>query len=142
MFRFYRSVSNSSLNKNGKLSDKNSRTPNNVDQMLELKKVRLKNPKNVIIETLNINYISGNLDKLKCLISSHADILVLTETKLDETFTSSSFLIDGFSSPFWLDRSRKGGGILRYVRGDNSSKLLTKHSIPKWQKRIICLNKC
>ena len=71
--------------------------------MWELKKLRLKNPKNVTTGNLNINSISGKFDQLKCLISNHVDILVLTETKLDEMFTTSSFLIDGFSSPFWLD---------------------------------------
>ena len=40
------------------LSDVNSSTPNNIDQIWELKKVRLKNPKNVIIGNLNINSIS------------------------------------------------------------------------------------
>ena len=58
------------------------------------------------------------------------DILVLTEIKLDETFITSSFLTDGFSSPFRLDRNRKGGDILIYVRGDITSKLFTKHIFP------------
>ena len=49
---------------------------------------------------------------------------VLTETKLDETFTTSSFLLDGFSLPFWLDQNGKGGGILIYVRSDIPYKLL------------------
>ena len=129
-FRFYRTVSNSSSNKNGKLSDMNSSTPNNIDQMWELKKVRLKNLKKVIIRNLNINSISGKFDQLKCLISNHVNILILTETKLDETFRTSSFLIDGFSSPIRLDRNRKVGSILIYVRNDISSKLLTKHSFP------------
>ena len=71
--------------------------------MWEFKKVRLKNPKNIIIGNRNINSKSRKLDQLKCLISNHVDILVLTETKLDETFTTSSFLINGFSSPFRLD---------------------------------------
>ena len=68
-FRFYTTVSNrSSLNKNGKLSDINSSTPDNIDQMWELQKVRLKNPKNVIIGNLNVNSISGKCDQLKFLI--------------------------------------------------------------------------
>ena len=71
--------------------------------MWEFKKVRLKNPKNIIIGNRNINSKSRKFDQLKCLISNHVDILVLTETKLDETFTTSSFLINGFSSPFRLD---------------------------------------
>ena len=87
--------------------------------------------KNVIIGNISINSISGKFDQLKCLISNHVDILVLTETKLGETFTTSSFLIDDFSSFFRLDRNRKGGGIFIYVRSDIPSKLLTKHGFFK-----------
>ena len=64
--------------------------------MWELTKVKTKKSKKT-------NSISGKFDRLNCLISNHVDILVLTETKLDEMFTTSSFLTDGFSSPFWLD---------------------------------------
>ena len=71
--------------------------------MWEFKKVRLQNPKNIIIGNRNINSKSRKIDQLKSLFSNHVDILVLTETKLDETFTTSSFLINGFSSPFRLD---------------------------------------
>ena len=62
-------MSNSSLNKNGKLSDIDSSTPNKFDQMWELQKLKLKNPKHLIIENLNINSISGKFDQLKCLLS-------------------------------------------------------------------------
>ena len=89
--------------------------------MWELTKVKTKKSKKT-------NSISAKFDRLKCLISNHVDILVLTETKLDEMFTTSSFLIDGFSSPFWLDWNRKGGSILIYVRSDIPSNLLTKHT--------------
>ena len=98
--------------------------------MWELKKIRLKNLKYVIIRNLNINSISGKFDQLKCLISNHVDILVLTETKLDEMFTRFSFLVDGFSLPFRLDRNQKGGGLLIFVRSDIPTKLLTEHSFP------------
>ena len=130
-FRFYSTVSSISLSKSAKLSGINSSAPNNIDQIWELKTVRLKNPKNVMTINLNINSISGKFNQLKCLIQNHVDILVLTETKLDdETFTTSSFLIDGFSSPFWLYQNRKGSGILTYMRGYISSKSLTKHNFP------------
>ena len=129
-FRFYRTVSSISLSKSAKLSGINSSAPNNIDQIRELKTVRLKNPKNVMTINLNINSISGKFNQLKCLIQNHVDILVLTETKLnDETFTTSSFLIDGFFSPFWLYQNRKGS-ILIYMRGYIPSKSLTKHNFP------------
>ena len=54
----------------------------------------------------------------------------MTEAKLDETFSTSSFLIDGFFSPFRLGRNRLGGSTLIYVRSDIPSKLLTKHNFP------------
>ena len=98
--------------------------------MWELKKVRLKNPKHVVIGNLYINSIPGKCHQLKCLISNHVDVLVLTETKLDEMFATSSFLIDGFSLTFQLGQNRKWGGILIYLRIDIPSKLLTKHSFP------------
>ena len=111
-FRFYRRVSNSSVNKSTNSSDIDSSRPNDIDQIWELKKIRLKNPNNVVLGNLNINFISRKFEQLKYLISNHVDILVLTETKLNKTFATSSFLIDGFSSPFRLNRNRKGGSIL------------------------------
>ena len=42
--------------------------------------------------------------------------MVILETKLDESFPTSQFLIDGFKKPFRCDRNSNGGGILVYVR--------------------------
>ena len=58
------------------------------------------------------------------------DILIITETKLDDTFPVSQFHIDGFSKPYRLDRNRNGGGVIIYVREDIPSKILTKHVLP------------
>ena len=43
---------------------------------------------------------------------------MISGTKLDESFPQGIFLIDGFSSPYRLDRDSKGGGIMLYVRED------------------------
>ena len=58
------------------------------------------------------------------------DILIITETKLDDTFPVSQFHIDGFSKPYRLDRDRNGGGVIIYVRVDIPSKIFTKHVLP------------
>ena len=42
---------------------------------------------------------------------------MISETKLDENFPTSRFMINGFSAPFRLDRNDKGGGIILYIRG-------------------------
>ena len=54
--------------------------------------------------------------------------MLLAEKNLYETFTTSSFLIDGVSSSFQPDRNQRGGGTLTYVRSNIRSKLLTKHN--------------
>ena len=45
-------------------------------------------------------------------------MFMVSETKIDDIFPESQFLIEGFSKPFRLDRTAKGGGILLYIRED------------------------
>ena len=37
---------------------------------------------------------------------------MISETKIDESFPLSQFMIDGFSMPYRCDRNSHGGGIL------------------------------
>ena len=46
------------------------------------------------------------------------------ETKLDNTFPISQFLMQGYSAPFRKDRTSKAGGILLYVREDIPRKII------------------
>ena len=43
------------------------------------------------------------------------DFLMITETKLDDSFPEQQFHIESFNIPFRLDRNRHGGGLLLYV---------------------------
>ena len=52
---------------------------------------------------------------LKTMLTRDIDILMITETKLDDSFPVSQFEIDGFSTPFRQDRNKNGGGILLYI---------------------------
>ena len=49
---------------------------------------------------------------------------MVSGTKIDMSFPTSQFVIQGFAAPFRLDRTNTGGGILIYVRDDIPSKLL------------------
>ena len=49
---------------------------------------------------------------------------MILETKIDEIFPKGNFLIEGFSTPYRLDRDSKGGEILLYVREDIASNLI------------------
>ena len=46
------------------------------------------------------------------------DILVVTESKLDESFPAGQFCMQGYCPPFRLDRNANGGGVPIYVRDD------------------------
>ena len=61
------------------------------------------------------------------------DILLITETKIDDSFPVSQFCIEGFSTPFRLDRNAHGSGILLYVREDIPTKLIKS---TKFEKHI------
>ena len=65
------------------------------------------------------------------LVSNNLDILMISETKTDDAFPDSQFLIEGFSSPYRLDRTSKGGRILLYIREDIPSKYIKNVKIDK-----------
>ena len=43
---------------------------------------------------------------------------MISETKLDQSFPTNQFMINGFSIPFCLDRNDKDGSIILYIRQD------------------------
>ena len=60
----------------------------------------------------------------------YVDVLIITETKLDDTFLTSQLLVTGFSVPYKLDQNRNGGGIMIFIRDDIPSRVLTRHIFP------------
>ena len=60
----------------------------------------------------------------------YIEIFVVIETKFEETFLESLFLMDGFSKPYRLDRYKNGEGIMIFMRDTISSKILEKHIFP------------
>ena len=65
-----------------------------------IKQYRLKNTNKVILAHLNINSIRNKFSCLKELVSDNIDVLVIEETKLDETFPEKAFMIPGYKKPF------------------------------------------
>ena len=86
-----------------------------------LTQIRIKNPKQLINAHLNINSLRNKFDQLKILVQ---DILMVTESKLDDTFPDSQFHIPGYKVPFPKDRNKLGGWIIVFVRDDISCKNL------------------
>ena len=118
---------------NGGINAKFSNEINNnkfLDPLSTIKNLRLSNVKSVVIGNLNTNSLPIKVNQLKELVLKYVDILILTETKLDNSSPNSQFSVDGFSEPFRIDRNRSGGEVMIYVRDDIQSKLLTKHFFP------------
>ena len=90
----------------------------------ELNSLRNKNVNNIIIAQLNINSITHKFDQLSFIIQGNVDVLLVSETKLNETFPTDQFHIAGYSQPYRRDRNRYGGGVMIFVREDLPSKQL------------------
>ena len=72
---------------------------------------------------LNINSLRNKFNQLQELVLKHVDILVLTETKLDDSFPNSQFSVDGFSEPFRIDRNLE---LYKKAKYDASKLITTK----------------
>ena len=85
-----------------------------TDCFTELTTFRFKNPKNLIMGHLNINSLRNKFEFLKPIISPNFDILLVSETKLYESFPNNQFSISGCRM-FRQDRNCFGGGLCIYV---------------------------
>ena len=63
----------------------------------------------LIFSHLNINSIRNKFEYLATQVKGKIDILMVSETKINESFPKGNFLIAGFSTPYRLDRDSKGG---------------------------------
>ena len=91
----------------------------------DLKSLRIRNLNKIIVGHLNINSIRNKFYFLTHQVKGNTDMLMISETKLDESFPPSQSLLDGYSVPSGFDRNGDGGGILLYIREDIPSKLLS-----------------
>ena len=92
--------------------------------------LRNNNKNRLIFGHLNINSIRNKIEMLSNIIVGKLDILLLSETKIDDSFLTGQFHIPGFSTPYRSNRSNHGGGLLLYTRYDIPSKLLSKFIMP------------
>ena len=86
------------------------------NDLLLLYKQEKSNHNRLSFSTLNANSIPNKLDDIRITIANFVDILVITESKLDQSFLESQFFINRFSKPLRKDRNRYGGGLLMYVK--------------------------
>ena len=67
-----------------------------------LHRVRIENLSRIIFKQLNITSIRNKFDLLMNIIKNEIDILMISETKIDNSFPISQFIMTGYSIPFGL----------------------------------------
>ena len=72
---------------------------------------------NPLICYLNINSVRNKMADVQIFIQNiPLDYLVLSETKLDESFPNAQFNLDGYKIRGRRDRDKSGGGFIAFVR--------------------------
>ena len=69
----------------------------------------LRNLNRLIFGQININSIRNKFELLFSLVLNNIDVLLISETKIDNTFPVSQFFVRGYSVPFRLVRAGNGG---------------------------------
>ena len=98
-----------------------------VDQILF--DVKFNNPSNLNFTYLNINSVRNKFENFKEIVNGNVDIFTIAETKLDGSFPTSQFELEGYYSPFRLDITKQGGGLLVYLKSSIPSRQLSYGSI-------------
>ena len=106
--------------------------------MLKLRKIGIKNPNKIIIAHLNINSIRNKFEILLLLFHGVIDILTICETKIDDSFLTEQFIIEGYSTIYRLDRNYKGGRIMLIVKDNLLTSRLDQYCFP-YEIGIFCI---
>ena len=99
--------------------------------------MRNSNPHNIIIGHLNVNSVKNKIFSIKTYFQNYLDLLVLAETKLDQTHPTAEIFIEGYRKPFRKDKSKHSGGLLLYVSEEIPSRELTRHTCPNDIQNIV-----
>ena len=87
------------------------------DIQKDLRKIKNKYPKNILMSYININSVRHKLDNLESLIGGIMDIICIAETKIDGSLPQSQFSLNGYKNPpYRLDISDRSGGLLTFLK--------------------------
>ena len=118
-----------SLSHQCKLLNISSRLTNNItDAKIGLQEMKRSSPERLILGHVNINSIRNKFDALTYINGNNIDIILISETKIDDKFPAAQFFIKGFSAPYRQERNRTGAGLLLFVREDVPSRILNPKS--------------
>ena len=94
------------------------------DAKIRLKVMKENTPNKIIVGHLINNSFRNKVEALQCVSNRNLDIILLWEIKLDDSFPSAQFMLQGYGIPYRLDRNSNGVGLLLYVCEDIPFKFL------------------
>ena len=94
------------------------------DCLSVLKALHSDNSNKLIFTHININSVRNKFGFPSTQVKGNTDVLMVSETKIDNSFLVGNFVVDGFSRPYWLYRDSNGCNIMLYFREDIPSNLL------------------
>ena len=104
-------------------------TENDIkDAKKGLKEIKLQSPDKLILGYLNISLVRNKFEALTYIIDNNIDLLLISETKLYDSFPTAQFQMKGLSVPYKYDGNGKGGGLPLYECEDIQSKVLISKS--------------
>ena len=75
---------------------------------------------------------------LSLLFHGVIDILMIRETKIDDSFPTEQFITEGYSTIYRLDRNDRVGGIMLTVKDNLLTSRLDKYCFPN-KIEVFCI---
>lgn len=75
-----------------------------------------------MVDEINTKSNRNKFKALNKLIINNINIIMVFETKIDDTFPVSKPCVNGYFSPYCPDRTSKGRGLLSYMKKNIPSK--------------------
>ena len=92
--------------------------------------LRCGNLNKLVFAHMNINSIRNKFGLFSDQVRGNVDVLIVSETKIDDNFPIANFLIHGFSLPYRLDHDSKDCGIMLYITENIPSNFLATDEEP------------
>ena len=87
-----------------------------------------------------MNFLRNKFESLVQQFTGNIDILMVSETKLDNSFPLSQFLVDGYAPPFRIDCDNNDGVMELFVREDIPCKDIPLVCTKSFHGRFLCRN--
>ena len=82
--------------------------------------LRCDNSNKLIFAHININSIRNKFEFLSTHVNGKTDVLMVSKTKIDNSFQVGNFVIDGFSTPYRLVYNDKQSSFKMLLEKDSS----------------------